>query len=170
MVLMGVCGCGKTTIGRSLATATGLEYLDGDNLHPVSNVEKMRAGRPLDDADRAPWLEACGRALAAQPTGLVLGCSALRREYRDIIRAEAAPLLPFFVHLDGARELLLQRLSTRRGHFMPISLLDSQLETLEPPCARESAMTVDIAQPIAALVARITSEMAEGRASRAAIG
>lgn len=150
IVVMGVSGCGKTTIGALVARELGLPFTDGDSLHPVENIAKMAAGTPLDDADRAPWLEIVGRELASSANGLVVACSALKRSYRDAIRAQAPDAV--FLHLDGSREVLGSRLEGRSGHFMPATLLDSQLATLEPLEADEAAVVIDISAPVAALV------------------
>lgn len=141
---MGVSGCGKSSVGARLAARTGLPYLDGDDLHPTENIERMRRGIPLGDADRWPWLERCGQALAAAPDGMILGCSALRRSYRDRLRQSSGMPDLFFVHLAGSHALLDRRLSARRGHYMPASLLDSQFDALEPPRNDENAVTIDI--------------------------
>jgi carbohydrate kinase (thermoresistant glucokinase family) len=154
---MGVSGSGKTTVGVELAEVLGVPFADGDSLHPAANVAKMSAGIPLDDADRAPWLDIIGALLAAGP--VVVACSALKRVYRDRLRA-AAPGLEL-VFLEGSRELLLSRMSHRAGHFMPASLLDSQLATLEPPTADERPITVDAAEPLAELVASLTESLNE---------
>ena len=151
VVVMGVSGSGKTTVGAALADALGLPFVDGDALHPAANVAKMAAGIPLDDADRAPWLDAVGAVLAAGP--VVVACSALRRVYRDRLRAAAPGLL--LVFLDGSREVLAQRMAGRPGHFMPASLLDSQLATLERPDPDEHPVTVDIAAPVPDIVASL---------------
>ncbi|WP_247046303.1 gluconokinase [Arthrobacter rhizosphaerae] len=144
IVVMGVCGCGKTTIGGLVAQQLGMPFLDGDSLHPMENVAKMAAGTPLTDEDRWPWLAVIGSELAAAgPRGLVLACSALKRSYRDAIRANAPQTV--FLHLDGSREVLSQRLEGRSGHFMPPTLLDSQLATLEPLEGDEAGIVVDIA-------------------------
>jgi len=157
VVVMGVSGSGKTTVGAALADALGLRFVDGDALHPAANVAKMAAGIPLDDADRAPWLDAIGAVLADGP--VVVACSALKRAYRDRLRA-AAPGLQL-VFLDGDRALLASRMAARPGHFMPTSLLDSQLATLERPDPDEHALTADIAPPaeeiVTALAERMTS-------------
>ncbi|WP_337003902.1 MULTISPECIES: gluconokinase [unclassified Microbacterium] len=129
IVVMGPSGCGKSTVGGALAEALGARFVDGDDLHPAANVEKMSAGIPLDDEDRAPWLRTVGETLQGEER-IVLACSALRRAYRDAIRAEAPEA--FFAELVVDRDLLAERLSSRPGHFMPVSLLDSQLQTLEP--------------------------------------
>ena len=155
VVVMGVSGSGKTTVGAALADALGLRFVDGDALHPAANVAKMAAGIPLDDADRAPWLDAVGAVLAAGP--VVVACSALKRVYRDRLRA-AAPDLDL-VFLDGSRELLASRMAARPGHFMPASLLDSQLATLEPPTADEHPVTVDVAPAVSEIVATLKERM-----------
>lgn len=157
VVLMGVAGCGKSSVGAALAPALGAVYLDGDDLHPAANIAKMRAGLPLTDADRAPWLADVGRLLAP-PGRRIVGCSALKRAYRDLIRDRAgAPVT--FVHLAGRREVIAARMAARTGHFMPTALLDSQFATLEPPGADEGAVTVDIALPLADLVAAIVTRL-----------
>ena len=126
IVVMGVSGCGKTTIGDLVARGLGAPFLDGDSLHPVENVAKMAAGTPLTDEDRWPWLATVGSELAnAGDGGLVLACSALKRCYRDAIRALAPGTV--FLHLHGSKEVLGSRLEGRSGHFMPAALLDSQL-------------------------------------------
>lgn len=157
---MGVSGCGKSTIGQALADATGLAYVDGDDLHPAANVEKMRQGIPLVDEDRAPWLADCGRRLAAAPWGLILGCSALKAEYRALIRHRAAPAAPIFVYLHGSRTTLQARLNGRHNHFMPATLLDSQIATLDVPAPMEQAITVSIDQPAAAAAQQIRARIA----------
>ena len=128
IVVMGPSGCGKSTVGSALADALGARFIDGDDLHPAANVAKMSAGIPLDDEDRVPWLRTVGATLQGEER-IVLACSALRRAYRDAIRAEAPDA--FFAELVVDRELLTARLTARADHFMPASLLDSQLQTLE---------------------------------------
>jgi len=155
---MGVSGSGKTTVGRALAARLGLPFTDGDDLHPRANVEKMAAGIPLTDEDRAPWLDAVGDVLAAGDA--VVACSALRRTYRDRLRTAAPDLALVFLH--GDPELLVSRLRGRAGHFMPASLLDSQLATLEPPSADEHAVAADAALPVAELVEQVARRL-EGR-------
>jgi carbohydrate kinase (thermoresistant glucokinase family) len=142
VVLMGVCGCGKTTVGRVLAARLGLPFIEGDELHPPANVARMAAGVPLTDADREGWLQAVGAALAAAPQGAVASCSALKRRYREQLRAQVGGLR--FVHLHGEPALLAERLATRQGHYMPAALLPSQLQILEPPAADEAALTLPI--------------------------
>jgi gluconokinase len=145
---MGVSGCGKTSIGRALAQALALPFIEGDELHPPRNVALMAAGTPLTDADRADWLAAIAARLGgaqAAGQGLVVSCSALKRSYRDVLRS-ACPGLRF-VHLQGSAALLHQRMAARTGHYMPASLLASQLATLEPPAADEGAISIDIGPP-----------------------
>lgn len=153
IIVMGVSGCGKTTIGDLVARELGVPFLDGDSLHPVENVAKMAAGTPLTDEDRWPWLATVGAELAkAGDGGLVLACSALRRSYRDAIREQAPDTV--FLHLNGSKEVLAQRVEGRSGHFMPTTLLDSQLATLEPLQEDEGGVVVDIALPVPDVVAQ----------------
>lgn len=154
IVIMGVSGCGKSSVGAALSGRLGIPYFDGDDLHPAANVEKMRSGIPLTDADRWPWLDRVARTLRDEAP-VIVGCSALRRAYRDRIRAGAGGTVRF-VHLSGSREVIAARMSARKGHYMPTSLLDSQFATLEPPGADE-AVTVDIDQPLDSVVAAILS-------------
>ena len=159
VVVMGVSGCGKTTIGDLVARELGVPFLDGDSLHPVENVAKMAAGTPLTDEDRWPWLATVGAELAkAGDGGLVLACSALRRSYRDAIREQAPDTV--FLHLHGSKEVLGSRLEGRSGHFMPTTLLDSQLATLEPLEADEAGFVVDIAVPVDEVVASSLADIA----------
>lgn len=152
IVVMGVSGCGKSTIAQALAARLGLPFVEGDALHPPRNVALMAAGTPLTDEDRREWLDAIAGALAqgASRQGVVVSCSALKRVYRDRLR-EGAPRLQL-VHLVGDAALLEQRLSARAGHYMPVSLLPSQLATLEPPQADESPITLPITMAVDELV------------------
>ena len=152
-VLMGVSGCGKSSVGEALSAETKVTFMDGDALHPTSNIEKMSRGEPLDDTDRAPWLVQVGQALAQRKGPIVVGCSALKRKYRDIIRENAAEPV-YFLHLDAPHKVLAQRMSEREGHFMPASLLDSQFAALEPLAPDEDGALIDIAQPISAVIAQ----------------
>ena len=155
-VVMGVSGCGKSLVGQTFADVTGARFVDGDSLHPAANIAKMSRGEPLTDADRAPWLDLVGQVL--QAPGTVVACSALKRLYRDRIRAGAGgPVV--FLYLRGQRETLLQRMAARPGHFMPVSLLDSQLATLEEPGADEPHLTADIAQTPMAIVAQFCASL-----------
>ncbi|MDE0347158.1 MAG: gluconokinase [Boseongicola sp.] len=160
-VVMGVSGCGKSSVGAAVAKELGISYIDGDDLHPPENIAKMSRGMPLTDADRAPWLVRVGERLAAFEGPVVIGCSALKRAYRDIVRDKAGESV-CFLHLEGSRETLSERMVKRPGHFMPVSLLESQLATLEPPGLDETAITADIDQPfdqlVDALVAKIREE------------
>jgi len=156
LVLMGVAGSGKTAVGEALSAATGIPYRDGDDLHPAANVAKMSRGEPLTDDDRWPWLAQVGQALRHPP--LIIGCSALKRRYRDLITTEAVHLVTF-IHLSGSRGLIASRMSTRKGHFMPTSLLDSQFAALEPPGTDEHAITVDIDQDIDGIVLDIIAAL-----------
>jgi gluconokinase len=150
-VVMGVASCGKTSVGEALAARLGVEFTEGDKLHPPANVEKMSAGIPLTDIDRQPWLTRVGESLRG-PSGHITSCSALKRAYRQHIAAKAGRAVAF-VFLDGSHELLAQRITARKGHFMPPSLLASQLATLEPPGADECARAFDIARPVDEVVA-----------------
>ena len=155
VVVMGVTSCGKTVVGEGLAKKLGVAFIEGDKLHPAANVAKMSSGVPLTDEDRWPWLEEIGRSLAGTE-GKIASCSALKRIYRERI-AKAAGRPVAFVFLDGGRELLSQRINARKNHFMPPSLLDSQLKTLEPPGADENALRLDIVAPVAVLVDKAAS-------------
>jgi carbohydrate kinase (thermoresistant glucokinase family) len=157
IVVMGVSGCGKSTVGCLLAQALGVAYIEGDSLHPAQNVARMAAGIALTDTDRQGWLQAVARRLGDAPSGVVASCSALKRSYRDLLR-DAAPDARF-VHLHGEPALLAARMQSRPGHYMPASLLHSQLDTLEPPGADEAPITIDIARPVAAIVAEICRQL-----------
>lgn len=151
IVVMGVSGSGKSTVGAALAARLGVEFEDGDDLHPPANIAKMSAGIPLTDEDRWPWLDAVGDWLAARPAGVV-ACSALRRVYRDRVRAHAPAT--YVVHLAGTQELIAARQAARPGHFMPASLLGSQFATLEQLDADEAGITLDVALSVDELVDR----------------
>ena len=138
---MGVTGSGKSSVGGVLAQRLGVDFVDGDDLHPAANVAKMKRGDPLEDADRWPWLDRVGAVLrdgAAHPAGIVVACSALRRVYRDRIRKGARGAEPRFLFLDITPEVSAARLMGRKGHFMPVSLVRSQFETLERPAPDET--------------------------------
>lgn len=155
VVVMGVCGSGKTTVGRALAGAIGATFIEGDDLHPASNRAKMSSGQPLDDADRRPWLDAIAaeaRRLATGNRDVVVSCSALRRAYRDRLRRAGANV--HFIHLTGTHDLLADRMAGRTGHFMPSGLLASQLATLEHPEPDENVAVLEIASEPAILVQR----------------
>ena len=161
VIVMGVSGCGKSSVGERVATQNGMPFLEGDQLHPAANVEKMAKGIPLTDEDRLPWLDRIGEEIkAAQKAsrGLVISCSALKRSYRDRLRQAAGGRLAF-VFLEGPRELLLSRMQARQGHFMPASLLDSQLQTLEPPTGEPGVVTVAIDGALDDMVALACEEL-----------
>jgi len=144
-VTMGVSGCGKSVVGKLLAEDVGFDYIEGDDAHSASNIEKMAAGTPLNDADRVDWLMTLHskiRRAREQGIGLVLSCSALKRKYRDLLRT-ANPNIEF-IHLNGDRDLIASRLKVRRDHFMPLSLLDSQIADLEPLQSDEKGVMLDI--------------------------
>jgi gluconokinase len=152
VVVMGVAGSGKTTVGELLARALDVEYADADDFHSAANVAKMSAGIPLTDEDRGPWLESIGAWLAERAaTGAVVTCSALRRRYRDAIRSSAGDVWILFCH--GTFELISARIARRSQHFMPGSLLTSQFATLEPPGRDERAVYEDVRQPPERIVA-----------------
>lgn len=161
VVVMGVSGSGKTTVGAALAQLLGWQFQEGDALHPPENVAKMHAGIPLDDADRAPWLRAVAAKIDewrehGEPG--VITCSALKRKYRDIIVGDRKGVR--LVYLTAPPALIAQRLAERRGHFMPASLLESQLATLEPPDPDENVLTVAVDVPVETVVERIVAGLA----------
>ncbi len=144
VVVMGVASCGKTTIGEALAGYFSVPFTEGDKLHSPANVAKMSAGIPLTDEDRWPWLAQVGAALQGT-SGHIVSCSALKHSYRKAIQSAAGRSIKF-IHLHGSVDVLQQRIANRKGHFMPPSLLASQLATLEMPSADEAAVTIDIDQ------------------------
>jgi gluconokinase len=148
VVVMGVTGCGKSTVGAALAARLDVPFADADEFHSPANVAKMSAGVPLDDTDRWPWLRATGEWLAGRDG--VVSCSALKRAYRDALREQAPDA--FFVHLHGDRETVRRRVAGRPGHFMPASLVDSQFAALEPLGADERGVVLDLATPVDDLV------------------
>ena len=150
LVVMGVSGSGKSTVGAALAQRLGVPFVDADDLHPAANVAKMSRGEPLDDDDRRPWLETIGRWLADHPDGGVVSCSALKRSYRDLLRRHAPGLE--LLHLQGDREVIARRQASRPGHFMPASLLSSQFATLEPLQPDEHGLVVDVDRSVDAIV------------------
>jgi gluconokinase len=168
LVLMGVSGCGKTTVAEILTDRLGWAYEEGDTLHPTANVEKMAAGHPLDDADRAPWLAKVAAWMEAQlqagESG-VITCSALKRVYRDVLNRRGSGVE--FVYLAGDKALIAERLKRRTGHFMPPGLLDSQFEALEEPTPDEPAVRVDITPPPSVIAQHIIDQLGlRGRAER----
>lgn len=160
LVVMGVSGCGKTTVGGLLANRYGWEFEEGDDLHPQANVDKMRSGHALNDADRWPWLQKVAawidKQLDAGHDG-VITCSALKRSYRDVLNARGAGVV--FVYLAGTPETIAARLEMRRGHFMPPGLLASQFEALEEPAPDEPFIRVDIGAPPEEILQEIVDEL-----------
>lgn len=159
MIVMGVSGCGKSSVAQALARALDAEYVEGDRHHPPENIALMAAGIPLTDADRAGWLATLAGVLKQahdERRGLVLACSALKRRYRDRLR-EAGPLR--FVMLEVPREVLEQRMAARSGHYMPASLLPSQLAALEMPQPDEAAIVVDGTRPLPELVDTVLAQL-----------
>ena len=145
-VVMGVTSCGKTTVGEALAASLGVMFIEGDTLHGTANIDKMSRGIALTDEDRWPWLARVGDALQ-NPGGKMASCSSLKKSYRLAI-AKAAGRPVHFIFLKGSRDVLAARIAARKNHFMPPSLLDSQLQTLEPPDANESHVVIEIDQPL----------------------
>ena len=161
-VMMGVCGSGKSLIGAKLARELDIQFVEGDDLHPPENVKRMAAGIPLTDADRHGWLIAIAarlREARRAGVGLVISCSALKRSYRDLLRSVGDADVRF-VYLAGSRPLIEERMAKRRGHFMPPSLLDSQLSILEEPSPGERAWVCDIGEPPDAIVADLVTRTA----------
>jgi gluconokinase len=145
VVTMGVCGCGKTSIGQRIASRMGWGFIEGDDLHPAANRDKMASGTPLTDEDRWPWLDRIAdrmRAIYQAGGSAVVACSALRQVYRDRLRGSGADIC--FLHLTGDEGMIRQRMENRSGHYMPTGLLDSQLATLEPARADETLCQIDI--------------------------
>lgn len=150
LVVMGVSGSGKSTVGAALAQRLRVPFADADDFHPPENIAKMTAGQALDDQDRYPWLESVGAWLAAHPDGGVMSCSALKRTYRDQLRHHAAGLR--FLLLEGSREVIAKRQASRPGHFMPPALLTSQFATLEPLEPDEDGVVIDVDQSVDSIV------------------
>jgi gluconokinase len=160
LVVMGVSGVGKTTVGKALAARLGARFLEGDRYHPPANIEKMSRGEPLTDADRLPWLETLAAELAdsrGKGEDVVLACSALRRGYRDILRAGHGDVDFVFLHAEQA--VIQRRLDSRRDHFMPPSLLDSQFAALEPPAADERVIPADAESDPTAIVDAVMRQL-----------
>ena len=148
VVVMGVSGSGKSTVGAALAQRLRVPYADADDFHPPANILKLTAGEPLDDDDRHPWLESIGQWLAGHPAGGVMSCSALTLRYRDQLRGHVPGRAVVFVHLDADPELIRRRQASRPGHFMPPALLTSQFDTLEPLAAEERGFVVDVGRSV----------------------
>lgn len=167
VVVMGTTSTGKSSVGERLAESLGADFVEGDDLHPQANVDKMASGTPLTDDDRWPWLDLVAeriREAVVQQRRLVVTCSALKRVYRDVLRGEEVTAAEvFFCHLAGSKALLQERIEGRRGHFMPTSLLDSQLDTLEELGPDEQGARVDVAPPLDAVVRTALAEVSAPR-------
>lgn len=165
IVVMGVAGSGKSTVGELLAARLGAAFIEGDRFHLPASIDKMAAGIPLTDEDRWPWLEAVGREITRKAgAGVVCACSALKRAYRDVLRKNAGlPLV--FVYLEGSHDLIAGRMAARTGHFFAPALLDSQFATLEPPQADEDAIVADLRMTAEEIVENVARELAERPAS-----
>jgi gluconokinase len=157
LVVMGVSGSGKSTVGVALSQRLRVPFADADDFHPPANIAKMTAGEPLDDQDRYPWLESVGEWLAAHLDGCVMSCSALKRTYRDQLRRHAPDLQVLL--LEGSHEVIARRQASRPGHFMPASLLASQFATLEPLGPDEDGLVIDIDRSLDAIVQRYMDAM-----------
>ena len=160
VVVMGVSGSGKSTVGAALAQRLRVPFADADDFHSAENIAKMSAGQPLDDDDRRPWLESIGVWLAEHGDGGVMSCSALKHEYRDRLRGHEPSVL--FAHLAGSVEVIARRQASRPGHFMPTALLKSQFETLEPLTSDERGLTVDVDQSVDAIVDELVASLPNG--------
>ena len=158
---MGVCGCGKTSVGGLLATNTGGVFIDADSFHPPKNVEKMSAGVPLNDRDRKKWLVSIGQAIKAHegPWPLFFGCSALKRKYRKLIDFEAFGQEISYIHLEGDKELIRKRMKKREGHFMKAQMIDSQFQDLEKLQSDEKGITVNVEQGLDKVCENILDEI-----------
>ena len=158
---MGVCGCGKTSVGGLLATNTEGVFIDADSFHPPKNVEKMSAGVPLNDQDRKKWLIAIGQAIKAHegPWPLFFGCSALKRKYRNLIDSEAGGQEITYIHLDGDKELIRERMKKREGHFMKAQMIESQFQDLEKLQSDEKGITVNVEPGLDKVCERILDEI-----------
>ena len=164
LIVMGVSGSGKTTVGEGLAKRLGWPYEDADKFHPASNVAKMSAGHPLTDEDRWPWLKAIAAEIdrvCDADERVVIGCSALKRAYRDILVHDRTDIR--LVYLDGTQALIADRLGRRKGHFMPPGLLTSQFSTLEPPTPDEHVLRVSIDAPVEAIVDDVLRQLKLGQ-------
>jgi gluconokinase len=165
IVVMGVSGSGKSTVGSALAQRLRVPFVDADTLHPPSNIAKMSAGEPLDDDDRNPWLDKIGEWLAGHRDGGVVSCSALKRAYRARLRAHCPGVE--FLYLRGSPELIGRRIADRTGHFMPPALLRSQFDTLEPLGPDEPGVTVDVSQHLDTIVGGVLARLQARQAMQA---
>lgn len=160
VIVMGVCACGKSTIGEHLAAKLGRKFIDGDDLHPRANIQKMASGQPLNDDDRMPWLERIRDAafsLESKNEHGIIVCSALKKKYRDQIREGNENVT--FLFLDGSKDLIMERMRQRQGHFMKENMVNSQFETLERPDAEPQTVIVDIDCSIEEIVAKAAEQL-----------
>jgi gluconokinase len=166
LIFMGVCGCGKSTVGSNVAKELGIQFAEGDCFHSEANIKKMSSGAPLNDEDREPWLDVMANTIAEwieSGEGGVLSCSALKRKYRDRLRGDYGLGGPIhFIYLNGSFELIEGRIKKRVGHYMPPDLLTSQFAALEEPQAEESAINIDISLPPEILATKILAQLDEG--------
>lgn len=160
-VVMGVSGCGKSAIGSALAQRVNARFIDADDLHSTANIEKMKRGEPLTDEDRTIWLDAIGSELANAKSPIIVACSALKKSYRDQLRSFDPEV--GFIYLEGSQELIAERLKKRSGHFMPVSLLTSQFNTLEPPQPSDTCLYINIDQPIPNIINEILDNLKQLR-------
>jgi carbohydrate kinase (thermoresistant glucokinase family) len=160
LILMGVSGCGKTTVGKQLSIEMQIPFYDADDFHPPANVEKMRKGTPLDDEDRQPWLERLHQMILKwnKKDGAILACSALKKSYRQTLRGDLDKNELQFIYLKGSAELIRERLQHREGHYMPAGLLNSQFRDLEEP---SDVLTAGIDRPVETIVSRIIDKLDE---------
>lgn len=161
VIVMGVSGCGKTTVGKAIADGLDVRFADADEFHPKANIDKMASGQPLTDDDRWPWLEAVGRWMGDQEAGSVVACSALRVAYRDLIRQHCPTA--YFVHLAGPIEVVTERVAARTDHYMPAALMQSQYDTLEDLQPQEAGVVVSFDQPIDRIVDEALAAIAAAR-------
>jgi len=160
IVLMGVCGCGKTTVGKVLAERLGWEFVEGDSFHSQANIAKMSRGVALDDADRWPWLKTLADEITRridEQRPMVLACSALKQAYRDVLQVDGEQVR--FVFLEGSRQLIAERLNRRQGHYMPASLLESQFTALEPPRDAEGMTVIPADQSVDEIAQQVISAL-----------
>lgn len=168
-IVMGVSGCGKSSIGKALASEFSGVYLEGDDLHPEANIKLMSAGTPLTDKDRWPWLENVATTMASESGVVFAGCSALKKSYRSFLIEKAGEPI-FFIHLSGTKQVIAERMGERSGHFMPVELLNSQFETLEPPKPSEASLTIDISETADKVLQETILSLSQSNSAVAALG
>ena len=159
IVVMGVSGCGKTAVGKALAERIGCSFLEGDEYHPSANISKMSSGMPLNDGDRVEWMQRIRNAINDAREKVIISCSALKKEHRDFLRDSGRFVL--FLHLEGERGLIEERIGKREGHFFDPNLLDSQIEALENPAEEENVITLKINDTVENIVASALVDLRE---------